>query len=275
MAVRASSGRKRPSARAALLDAAVAEFTSKGYEGATVAGIAARAGVTTGAVYGHFRGKLELLLEAVGLATVEAFTRRSFAIAGKPASELAPALARGLVGVPSGRRDLLLVDAIALARRDPHVAESYRRVIRAHVEAFERTARAGVESGRIDPVLPIDELGRLVLALAFGVIALRALEQAPPADATVARLVEQLLQPANERPRNGERLLARVQSRARTAARARANLFTLIARAADDGHSLRRIGEAAGLSHERIRRIVARHHSSAEASEKLTKHDED
>ena len=267
MAVRASRRRKRPSARAALLDAAVAEFTSKGYEGATVAGIAARAGVTTGAVYGHFRGKLELLLEAVGLATVEAFTRRSFAIAGKPASEVAPALARGLVGVPSGRRDLLLVDAIALARRDPHVAESYRRVIRAHVEAFERTARAGVDSGRIDPVLPIDELGRLVLALAFGVIALRALEQAPPADATVAFLVEQLLQPANERPRSAERVLARVQSRARTAARARAELFALIAQAAAEGHSLRRIGEAAGLSHERIRSIVA--------SENLTDQSED
>ena len=57
---------KRP--REALLDAAVAEFTSKGYEAATVAGIAARAGVTTGAVYGHFRSKLELLLEAVGLS---------------------------------------------------------------------------------------------------------------------------------------------------------------------------------------------------------------
>jgi len=81
MGARASRGRKRPSARAALLDAAVAEFTSKGYEAATLAGIAARANVTTGAVYSHFKSKLELLLEAVGLSTVEAFTRRSFAIA--------------------------------------------------------------------------------------------------------------------------------------------------------------------------------------------------
>jgi AcrR family transcriptional regulator len=254
---RPSRSSKRPSARAALLEAAVAEFTSKGYESATVAGIAARAGVTTGAVYGHFRSKVELLLEAVGLSTVDAFTRRSFAIAGKPASEVAPALARGLVGAPSGRRDLLLIDAIALARRDPKVAESYRRVIRAHVEAFERTARLGVESGRIDPVVPIDELARLVLSLAFGVMALRALEQAPPADATVARLTEQLLQPASERSRPEERVLARVQSRARAAERAEVDLHALIAQAAAEGHSLRKIGEAAGLSHERIRRILA------------------
>lgn len=249
--------RKRPSAREALLDAAVAEFTSKGYEAATVAGIAARAGVTTGAVYGHFKSKLALLLEAVGLATVEAFRRRSIAIGGKPASEVAPALARALLGTPSGRRDLLLIDAIGLARRDPEVAEGYRRVLRAHVDAFERTAQRGVESGRIDPILPIDELARLVLALAFGVMALRALEQAPPADATIARLTEQLLQPANERREPGERLLAQVQSRARAAAHARDELHALIAQAAADGHSLRKIGEAAGLSHERVRRILA------------------
>jgi AcrR family transcriptional regulator len=256
MAPRPTRDRKRPSARAALLDAAVAEFTSKGYEAATVAGIAARAGVTTGAVYGHFRSKLELLLEAVGLSTVDAFTRRSFAIAGKPASEVAPALARGLVGAPSGRRDLLLIDAIALARRDPNVAEAYRRVIRAHVDAFERSARLGIESGRIDPQLPIEELARLVLALSFGIMALRALEQAPPADATVARITEQLIQPSDERSRPEERVLARVQTRARAAERAEADLHDLIALAAAEGHSLRRIGEAAGLSHERIRRIL-------------------
>ena len=149
-------------------------------------------------VYGH-EGKPSLPKRSASLQSGP--TRGGAAIAGKPVSEVAPALARGLVGPSGGRRDLLLIDAIVLARRDPNVAEGYRRVIRAHVEAFERTARLGVESGRIDPVLPIHELGRLVLSLAFGVMALRALEQAPPADATVARLVEQMLQPARARTR--------------------------------------------------------------------------
>jgi AcrR family transcriptional regulator len=273
MARHSKQERSRPSARQALLDAAAAEFASKGYEAATLAGIAKRAGVTTGAVYAHFRSKLELLLEAVGLGTVEAFTRRAFGLGNEPAPTLAHGLARGLVGAPRGRRDLLLIDALVLARRDPTVAATYRRVIEAHVEAFERTARLGVDSGRIDPTLARDELARLVLALAFGVMALRALEQAPPSEATVARLVEQLLRPSPERPRATERGLARVQSRARARERAEADLLETIEQAALEGHSLRRIGHAAGLSHERVRRILADRGSHAgehRSSKKLT-----
>jgi AcrR family transcriptional regulator len=246
----------RPSAREALLDAAVAEFASKGYEAATVAGIAERAGVTTGAVYAHFRSKLELLLEAVGLRTVDTFMRRALALGNKPAPAVAHALARGLVGAPIGPRDLLLVDAIVLARRDPKVAAAYRRVIEAHAEGFERTARLGVEAGRIDPILPHDELARLVVALALGVVALRSLEQAPPSDATVARLIEELLQPARERSPSADRSLGRVQSRARAVERAEADLHARIREAAGEGQSLRRIGDAAGLSHEQVRRIL-------------------
>jgi len=266
MSTQSDTDRPRSSARQALLDAALAEFASKGYEAATVAGIARRAGVTTGAVYAHFRGKLDLLLEAVGLHTADTFVRRALGIAKRPASEMSHALARGLVGAPAVQRDLLLFDAIVRARRDPQVARTYRRVVEAHVEGFERTARLGIESGRIDPALALDELARLVVALAFGVMVLRALEQAPPSDETGARLVEQLLRPAREAPGTDDPLLARVQIRARAAERAEADLHAAIRGAAAEGRSLRRIGSAAGLSHERVRRIVGAGRVAAGAS---------
>lgn len=256
MAMESGAERPRGSARQALLDAAVAEFASKGYEAATVAGIARRAGVTTGAVYAHFRSKLELLLEAVGLHTADTFVRRALGIAKRPAHERPHALARGLVGAPVVHRDLLLIDAIVRARRDPQVARTYRRVVEAHVEGFEQTARLGVESGHIDPVLALDELARLVVALAFGVMLLRVLEQTPPTDETATRLVERLLRPAAVDPAAEDPLLARVQIRADAAARADADLHGAIRQAAAEGRSLRRIGAAAGLSHERVRKIV-------------------
>ncbi len=49
-----------PQLRARLLAAATAEFAAAGYAGATLDGIAARAGVTKGGVYFHFAGKEEL-----------------------------------------------------------------------------------------------------------------------------------------------------------------------------------------------------------------------
>ncbi len=49
-----------PHLRARLIDAATEEFAMLGYAGATLDGIAARAGVTKGGVYFHFDGKEEL-----------------------------------------------------------------------------------------------------------------------------------------------------------------------------------------------------------------------
>ena len=55
--------------RVRLLDAAAAVFAEKGYDGAGVQEIARRAGLTTGAIYGRFSGKAELLREAIAQCT--------------------------------------------------------------------------------------------------------------------------------------------------------------------------------------------------------------
>ncbi|GAA3439879.1 TetR/AcrR family transcriptional regulator [Kutzneria kofuensis] len=49
--------------REALLAAAVALLSEQGYAGCSVAGVAARAGVSTGSVYRYFPGKAELVVE--------------------------------------------------------------------------------------------------------------------------------------------------------------------------------------------------------------------
>ena len=55
------------SSRDRLLAAAVEVFVEQGYEGARVQDIARAAGLTTGAIYANFRGKAELLFEAIGV----------------------------------------------------------------------------------------------------------------------------------------------------------------------------------------------------------------
>ena len=59
------SGGKRDRTRAKLIEAAAEVIGEKGYDRASLEEIAARAGMTRGAVYGNFKGKEELFLALV------------------------------------------------------------------------------------------------------------------------------------------------------------------------------------------------------------------
>jgi AcrR family transcriptional regulator len=59
---RRPKGDKRERTRAALLEAARALIREKGYAKATLEEVAARAGMTTGAIYGNFRNRDELFI---------------------------------------------------------------------------------------------------------------------------------------------------------------------------------------------------------------------
>jgi AcrR family transcriptional regulator len=60
-----SKGSKRARTKAKLMDAAAAVIAEKGFDRASLADIAVRAGMTRGAIYGNFRNKEELFLALV------------------------------------------------------------------------------------------------------------------------------------------------------------------------------------------------------------------
>jgi AcrR family transcriptional regulator len=258
-----STLRSGSNARRALIEAAGEELSTQGYAFAPRADIAERAGVTTGAVYAHFDSKLDLLIEALGLRTADKFVEVARVAADGPSGTLASALARGLVDAPLGRRGRILLDAIVFARRDAEMAEALANMVEVRHEAFTRMTAAGIDAGVIDPELDHDELARLVMALAFGMIVQRALDQPTASAATVTVLTERLLKPVPEEARRLDPSLALVRGRAQAVTRAESALEAAVAQAADAGQSLRRIGEAAGLSHERIRTMLAARHSTS------------
>jgi AcrR family transcriptional regulator len=55
-------GDKRARTRAKLIEAAIALIRERGYEGTTLATVAERAGMTTGAIYGNFKSRTDLLM---------------------------------------------------------------------------------------------------------------------------------------------------------------------------------------------------------------------
>lgn len=248
----------RANSRAALIDAAFEEFSTKGYEVATVAGIAERAGVTTGALYAHFRGKLDLLLATIGLGLTpaEEVVDSITAMAGLPWSEASRIMSEGMA-TPPDRRTLLLLDVIVVARRDPHVAEILRRELKTYLAEMKRANDTGVALGFIDPAVRTDDLARLFALLTLGMMVFGALDERPPSDDAFRRFTDLLLQSAGAGDdEDGPAELARVRARAATADRADRALHDTIVEAVEAGHSLRQVGTAAGLSHERVRQIL-------------------
>jgi len=252
---------RRPNSRAALIEAALEEFSTRGYEEATVAGIAERAGVTTGALYAHFAGKLDLLLATVGLAPIDDILRSAGELASLPWSEASKAIIRSMSARPD-RRMLLLLDVIVVARRDPHVARILRRGIKDYLQAMTTANDDAVALGLIDPALSTEDLARVMALLTMGKLVFGALDEAPPSGAAFARLADLLMRSAGAGAGDdGDEpaALARVRGRAAAAERARRALHDGIVDAVHAGHSLRQVGNAAGVSHERIRQVLRDH----------------
>ncbi len=247
----------RRSSRVALIEAAFEEFSTRGYEAATLAEIAERAGVTTGAVYAHFRSKLDLLLATVGLAPVADVLRTAGDITTLPWAEAQQVIIRSMTARPDRRR-LLLLDAIVAARRDPEIAVILQRGLDGYLLAMTTTNEAAAAHGLIDPPVSPDDLARLMALLSMGMLVFAALDEEPPSDTAFARLAERLLQSAGAEDEPSP-ALARVRARAAAAEAARQALHEGIVEAAREGHSLRRVGAAAGLSHERVRQLLHEH----------------
>src|SRR3954452_5473052 len=101
------------STRDRLLSAAVEGFVEQGYEGARVQDIARTAGLTTGAIYANFRGKGELLFDAIGAragAEVDALLSES---RRREVREFLEML--GIQLLQPSKEAPLLIDAIAAA----------------------------------------------------------------------------------------------------------------------------------------------------------------
>lgn len=89
--------------RAAIAAAAAEAIADEGIEAVTMQGIAARAGVTTGAVTHYFNDKDEVILAA--LLFVDTAMRARFDVALKRGQSLVDALVAALPNDPAARRD--------------------------------------------------------------------------------------------------------------------------------------------------------------------------
>ena len=127
--------------RERLLSAAVEACVSSGYEGTTLGDIARRAGVSAPAVYNHFRGKEELLVEA-GRWSLD----RLSTVAPRPVD--AGSMVRAFLSVDFASTRRLLAELHLAGQRRPEVAELLATWHRDHAAIW--AARAASDSAPAD-----------------------------------------------------------------------------------------------------------------------------
>ena len=182
--------------RQKLVEAAAVVFAEKGYDRAGVAEIARRAGYTTGAIYGRFTGKAELLLAAIELQSSNELDRlfNEHRFEGR-VTDILTTVGSHLV-VDDGEDGSLLLEAFVASRRDPEV----RRLMQASLDLRrDRLADLVAEAqrtGAIDPALDAEAVVRFCHAVGFGFLLLRSIDikmpDPGPWEDLIARLVDAL-----------------------------------------------------------------------------------
>lgn len=127
--------------RERILSAAAQLFAECGFIGASMPAIAARSGITAGAIYRHFASKAELLLEVVKRA-LEALPFSFERSSSKEDTALLPEVAARLTDPAFTLLRRLSVETHAAASRDPEV----NKLLSAYTETVLQRIRALLEA---------------------------------------------------------------------------------------------------------------------------------
>jgi AcrR family transcriptional regulator len=153
--------------RQRLLCAAADVFADRGYDGTSVADIAAAEGVSNGAMYAHFASKAELLVDALRTHGRRLLADVFAADPDRSITDLLLVIGRW----PPRHRDArgyLIVEALVAARRDKDVARPLRDYVGERADRLAELMRFAQVGGELDPASSPDVLAHFCLLLAMG-----------------------------------------------------------------------------------------------------------
>lgn len=181
--------------RQRLLDAAQRVFADQGYAGTKIGDIVRESGLSTGAVYGRFRSKNDLLREAVvshaGIAPG----------LGDDVERVAELIARGAQwsDAPLTLDEAVRLEAHVAARREPEVAQALHDARDAWRASVEPLVQRALVDGTVAPDVDPEAVLAFIRTLSLGLLVQRAAGTKPPDAATwealVARVVASLGDP--------------------------------------------------------------------------------
>jgi len=180
---------KARTTRAALVLSAYDAFIEQGYGAVSVRDLARRTEVTSGAIYGHFRNKADLLVAAIA----DHIDRDLYL---KPVADntLRTYLQRQWRSYRS-RRGLraLMVEAAAAARIDPEVKRQLHELQNKQLAEWRTIYHEVQEAEGLDPDIDMDALLVMLWATELGLGMLEAWDVELPKPAAWARLADRFL----------------------------------------------------------------------------------
>lgn len=162
--------------RATLLEAAAAVFARDGFEGASIADIAASAGLSTGAIYAHYDGKADLFA-----AIIRDHAQRHADRLMAAGTDLADAVIE--IGATFDRRTVaegaLIAEAIMVAKRDPEIKQILSGLFSERMETFAGLVRDAQRTGGIREDVDAEVLARLSFTISLGSLLAGVLDLPP------------------------------------------------------------------------------------------------
>lgn len=132
----AQGSEKARATRAALVKVAAELFAEKGYVETSIRDITRRGAVTSGAVYGHFRNKADLLAEAINLCMAEELESRSVELLGGTPDYISTLTRLAAEYALRKRLRALLVQGAAAAQTDEEARTELREEQEAHLQGW-------------------------------------------------------------------------------------------------------------------------------------------
>lgn len=186
--------------RERLLRAAAAVFARQGYDGTKIMDIVRESGLSTGAVYGRFRSKNDLLREAI--VTRSGTAARLGADGVDRVADLITAVATR-TGGPLSDDDALRLEAYVTARREPEVAAALDESYHVFRERLAPLVAEAQVDGTVDDGVDPDAVLFLVRILSLGLLLHRGSGLPGPEAAAWHALVDRIVASFGRPPATG------------------------------------------------------------------------
>ena len=191
-----------------LIAAALRVFAAKGYEGTRILDVVRAAGLSTGAVYGRFQSKTDLLREAVVSGS-----RRTGRFDSRGLRRVADLITRGaaVTTAPLSDDEAVRLEAFVAARRDREVATALADAQQSFRTAVQPLVDAAVADGTVAADLDPEAVLYLVRTIQLGLLLQRGAAVPAPDPASWEALIERIVasfgepdraatRPSNDRP---------------------------------------------------------------------------